>query len=158
MQQGSMKGSGWAAVHHFSFSPDSWVQKTDSLSLSTKLINSLLERPDKPLINWLHWPPSRSAAGGQSPSGPHPRARSAPAQVPSQPGTLSGAPGPFAPQEGWAIPIPMAPPCPFLLVPPPLGGVVWSEQIPAPSSPSSASLRSLPYSAPCAGEGVPRGR
>lgn len=57
MQQGSMKGSGWAAVHHFSFSPDSWVQKTDSLSLSTKLINSLLERPDKPLINWLHWPP-----------------------------------------------------------------------------------------------------
>ena len=51
------------------------------------------------------------------------------------PGTLSGAPGPFAPQEGWVILIPMSPPCPFLLVSPPLGGIVWSEQIPAPSSP-----------------------
>lgn len=30
--------------------------KTDSLSLSTKLINSLRVRPDKPLINWLHCP------------------------------------------------------------------------------------------------------
>ena len=31
--------------------------KTDSLSLSTKLINSLGAWPDKPLINWLHCTP-----------------------------------------------------------------------------------------------------
>lgn len=31
--------------------------KTDSLSLSTKLINSLGARPDKPLINWRHCSP-----------------------------------------------------------------------------------------------------
>lgn len=31
--------------------------KTDSLSLSTKLINSLEAWPDKLLINWLHRPP-----------------------------------------------------------------------------------------------------
>lgn len=29
---------------------------TDSLSLSTKLINSLRAQPDKLLINWLHCP------------------------------------------------------------------------------------------------------
>lgn len=47
--------------------------KTDSLSLSTKLINSLGAWPDKPLINWLHYTPSLSAAAGQSPSGSHHR-------------------------------------------------------------------------------------
>lgn len=47
--------------------------KTDSLSLSTKLINSLRAWPDKLLINWLHGAPLPSAEAGQSPSGPHPR-------------------------------------------------------------------------------------
>lgn len=41
---------------------------TDSLSLSTKLINSLRAQPDKLLINWLHCPPPRTASGPSLPS------------------------------------------------------------------------------------------
>lgn len=72
IQEGFRRGSGWAAVHHLGFSPDSWVQALTHY-LSTKLINSLRARPDKLLINWLHCPPFLSAAAGQSPSGPPPR-------------------------------------------------------------------------------------
>lgn len=44
-------------------------RNTDSLSLSTKLINSLRAQPDKPLINWLHCPPPPfSAAAGPLPA------------------------------------------------------------------------------------------
>lgn len=44
---------------------------TDSLSLSTKLINSLRAQPDKLLINWLHCPPPRTASGPSLPSLQH---------------------------------------------------------------------------------------
>lgn len=44
---------------------------TDSLSLSTKLINSLRAQPDKLLINWLHCPPPRTASGPSLPSPQH---------------------------------------------------------------------------------------
>lgn len=41
---------------------------TDSLSLSTKLINSLRKQPDKLLINWLHCPPPSTSFGPSLPS------------------------------------------------------------------------------------------
>lgn len=44
---------------------------TDSLSLSTKLINSLRAQADKLLINWLHCPPPRTASGPSLPSPQH---------------------------------------------------------------------------------------
>lgn len=127
--------------------------KTDSLSLSTKLINSLGAWPDKLLINWLHRPPPLNAAAGQSPSGPHPRPSTPFKSIPNQ--GPSVGPRSFCSQGDLVILVPVYPPCPFLEVSPLLGvGLGWSEQAPElPLHPPA-----LPPSAPTEGGGVPRGR
>lgn len=127
--------------------------KTDSLSLSTKLINSLRAWPDKLLINWLHPPPFLSAAAGQSPSSIHLRPSTPFRSIPNQ-GPLVG-PRSFCSQGDLVILVPVYPLCSFLQVSPLLGvGVGWSEQASElPLHPSA-----LPPFAPTEGGGVPRGR
>lgn len=71
--------------------------KTDSLSLSTKLINSLEAWPDKLLINWLHCPPPLVRLLAKVPQAPTPGP--APLSVPFLIRDLQWGPDPFAPRE-----------------------------------------------------------
>lgn len=136
--------------------------KTHSLSLSTKLINSLRAQPDKLLINWLHCRPSLlSAAAGQS-LWPHPRSgilfSSFSDGVPAGPQVLCSL----------EVPIHSHPrsPCSFLKSLSKGDEVGWSEWLPAftPSTPTLNQEPCLPlvpashHHHPRGGKRVPRGR
>lgn len=109
---------------------------TDSLSLSTKLINSLRAQPDKLLINWLHCPPPRTASGPSLPSLQHNAQQRF--LVPSFSRALGDDPGFLTPQGDLVMVTPVFLLCTFLgifsLL---IMGWLWSDRTAHTLSPAS---------------------